>query len=274
MKWRVINGGIRCAADNMAVDEAILRAHAAGQVPPTIRFYGWRPAAVSLGFFQKAAAEIDLDECQRQGVDVVRRLTGGRAVLHDHELTYSIIVSEEHPLIPATITASYCFFCQGLLAGLRTLGIDVQMSIPQAAYGQTRRRHASAACFDAPSHYEVTVNGRKLVGSAQVRKDGVILQHGSLLLDFNPRQVASLLRLPTAGIRDAMAGMLANRAIAANEAANRPIHWEEAYEALVSSFGPALGVDLELGNLSEAEQAAAHELAANKYTQDNWTLRR
>lgn len=274
MKWRVINSGIGRAADNMAIDEAMLKAYALEQVPPTIRFYGWQPAAVSIGYFQKAAAEVDLAECRRQGIDVVRRLTGGRAVLHDAELTYSIVVGENDPLIPATITASYRFFSQGLLDGLKLLGIEAKMSMPKAAYGQTKRRHASAACFDAPSHYEVTYDGRKLIGSAQVRKDGVILQHGSLLLKFNPDQVASLLNLPTPEAKAAVAEMLGKRAISLGEAAKRELSWQEICQAMMTAFGPALGVELEADSLSQAELATAQELAATKYTQDTWNLMR
>lgn len=274
MKWRVINSGIGRAADNMAVDEAIIRAHAAGQVPPTLRFYGWQPAAISLGYFQKALAEVDVAECRRQGIEVVRRLTGGRAVLHDAELTYSLVVSETHPLVPPTITGSYRFFCQGLLDGLRALGIDAQMSIPRAAYGQTRRRPASAACFDAPSHYEVIYQGRKLVGSAQVRKGGIILQHGSILLRFNPEQMASLLTLPDQQVKAAVAEMLAKRAVSVVEAANRDIGWEEACQAMAAAFGPALGVELVTDSLTQAEMETARELAAKKYSQDSWNLRR
>lgn len=274
MKWRAIKSGIHCAAYNMAVDEAILKAHVAGQVPPTLRFYGWQPAAVSIGYFQKAAGEVDLAECRRQGIDVVRRLTGGRAVLHAAELTYSLVVSEDHPLVPATITASYRFFSQGLLDGLNRLGISAQMSMPKAAYGQTKRRHASAACFDAPSHYEVTFAGRKLVGSAQVRKEGVILQHGSILLSFDSRKVASLLNLPTAEDMERVAAMLAMRAMSISEAGQRDISWEEACDAMLTAFGPALGVELEPGSLTEQEGAAASQLRTEKYTQDSWNLLR
>lgn len=275
MKWRLITSALARAADNMAIDEAILKAHAAGQVPPTIRFYGWQPAAVSLGYFQKAAEEVDWQECRRQGIDVVRRLTGGRAVLHDLELTYSIVVAENHPLVPPTITASYRFFCQGLLEGLKLLGIEAQMSMPRAAYGQTKRRsqHASSACFDAPSHYEVTYNGRKIIGSAQVRKEGVILQHGSILLEFNPQQVASVLKLPSEA-KARLAELLAERAGSLECALGRQITWEQVCQALKASFGPALGVELAEDSLSQAEQNMARELSVTKYTQDSWNLLR
>jgi lipoate-protein ligase A len=274
MKWRVVNSGINPAAENMAVDEAILRAHAGGEAPPTIRFYGWQPAAMSIGYFQKAADEVNLDQCRTAGIDVVRRLTGGRAVLHDAELTYSVVVRADYPLIPATITASYRYFSAGLLAGLNKLGIEAQMSIPRAAYGQTRHKPDSAACFDAPSHYEITAQGRKLAGSAQVRKDGVILQHGSILLTFNPVQVAALLNLPSLEMQNSVAAILAKRAVSVKEILGREITWESACQAMIASFGAALGVELEPGRLSDREQAMAAELVTTKYSCDSWNLLR
>lgn len=274
MQWRLVNSGISDAADNMAVDEAILKAHARGETPPTLRFYGWQPAAVSIGYFQQAASDINVDKCRELGIDVVRRLTGGRAVFHHEELTYSIIVREDCPLVPATITASYRYFSSGLLAGLNKLGIDARLSMPQAAYGQTRRRHASAACFDAPSHYEITAQGRKLAGSAQVRKDGVVLQHGSVLLTFNAELVASLLNLPSAEMQNSVAEMLAKRAVSVREILGREVAWQSAYQAMADTFGAALGIELEPGQLSEQEQSAAAELAAVKYRCDSWNLLR
>jgi lipoate-protein ligase A len=274
MLWRVINSGISRSYLNMAVDEAILEAHAAGEVPPTIRFYGWKPAAVSLGYFQQAAREIDLGKCRSLTIDVVRRLTGGRAVLHAAELTYSVVVREDHPLVPETITASYCYFSQGLLAGLRRLGVDAGLTVPGAAYGQTKRRHTCAACFDASSSYEIAVDGRKLVGSAQVRKNGVILQHGSVLLDFDPCLLASLLSLPSAESRERVAAMLSQRAVALNEIMGREVTWQEVYESMTAAMGPALGVDMQLGHLSEKEQEVAGKLADQKYSRGCWNLLR
>ncbi|MPL65814.1 Octanoyltransferase LipM [bioreactor metagenome] len=269
-KWRLINSGMNTAAYNMAIDEAMLKAHAAGEVPPTLRFYGWRPAAVSLGYFQSSAAEIDLEACRSNEVDVVRRLTGGRAVLHDMELTYSLVAAENNSLIPPTITASYRYFSQGLIAGLKHLGVEAQMSVPQAAYGQRKHRHASAACFDASSHYEITFAGRKLVGSAQVRKEGVILQHGSILLAFRPATLVSLLNLPSADKRNELSDMLAKRVTSVSEILGRTVEWKEVYQAMAVSFGPALGVDLVSGELTAGEQSAANELITAKYSQDCW----
>lgn len=274
MNWRIINSGIADAATNMAIDEAILLAHSAGKVPPTLRFYGWQPAAVSLGYFQKALSEIDLDECKKRNIDVVRRLTGGRAVLHDAELTYSIVVREDDPLVPKTITASYRYFSSGLLAGLERLGVRAHMSVPVSAYGQRKKQNESAACFDAPSHYEVTVEGRKLVGSAQVRKNGVILQHGSVLLEFSADRFVELLRLSSEEKREQMTQILKGRAISLEEILGRHIEWQEVCKAMNDAFGLALGIELVVGELTGEEKTVSKELASTKYSQDNWNMLR
>ncbi|MCX7781692.1 MAG: lipoate--protein ligase family protein [Negativicutes bacterium] len=276
MKWRLINTGLAGAATNMAIDEAILVAYSEGKVPPTLRVYGWRPAAISIGYFQRIQAEIDLAECQRRGVDVVRRLTGGRAVLHDAELTYSIVVGADDPSIPPTITASYRHFSTGLLAGLARLGIKAQLSMPRAAYGQIekKRSRSSAACFDSPSHYEIVYEGRKLAGSAQVRKNGVILQHGSILLRFDAENMAALLRYPSPEMRQTMTEMLAHRVISLEQILGRPVNWRETADAISGVFGEALGVGLEAGELTAEETDAAHRLAAGKYGDDSWNLLR
>ncbi|MEW5933385.1 MAG: biotin/lipoate A/B protein ligase family protein, partial [Bacillota bacterium] len=132
MRWRLIRDGYHDGATNMAVDEAIMLAHARGEVPPTLRFYGWRPPALSLGYAQKAEREVDLEACRRAGVDVVRRPTGGRAVLHDREVTYSVVISTA--LFPGSVVETYRRLSAGLVEGLRLLGLqaEVQEGPPRA----------------------------------------------------------------------------------------------------------------------------------------------
>jgi lipoate-protein ligase A len=275
MMWRVVNSGINHAAMNMAVDEAIMLAHSLGEVPPTLRFYGWQPAAVSLGYFQRET-EIDRSECDRLGIDIVRRLTGGRAVLHEAELTYSIVVQEKEPLIPPTISASYQFFSKGLLAGLKQLGINAQMSMPREAYSQSKpqKQLSSAACFDAPSHYEITYEGRKLAGSAQVRKSGVILQHGSILLEFSPERMAAVLGFHSPEKRQTMIEILTRRATSIDEILGRSVGWQEVYDAMVENFGAVIGAKLQQGSLIEKEVKTSKQLAALKYNQPSWNRMR
>ncbi|MDU2064151.1 MAG: biotin/lipoate A/B protein ligase family protein [Sporomusaceae bacterium] len=274
MLWRAVDTGENSGAVNMAIDEAIMAAVKAGKAPPTLRFYGWNPATLTLGYFQKAAAEIDLARCQEKGIAVVRRMTGGRAVLHDQEVTYSMIVSETEPNIPRTITASYHYFSQGLLRGLKKLGIDAQLTMPRAAYSQRRKEHSSAACFDAPAQYEITVAGAKLVGSAQVRKHGVILQHGSILLDFSPEDLGALLRVDSEEMRQRLTKLLGNSVTALRKLQRRQTTYEEVCEALCGGFSQALDFQLVPGVLTAEEIAASKRLVQEKYSQAAWNLRR
>jgi lipoate-protein ligase A len=275
MKWRVIDTGIAAAATNMAIDEAIMLAHAAGDAPPTLRFYGWEPAAVSIGYFQQAEKDIDIDACAAAGVSVVRRLTGGRAVLHDMELTYSIVVKDAEPAIPSAVIASYGHFSTGLLAGLRLLGINAEMSLSRHAYGRNRGNQvSSAACFDTPSNYEVTYDGRKLVGSAQVRKHGVILQHGSVLLRFSAQKATAVLKLSSSETRTALEKKLETRVIAVEEILQRSVTYEEVAAAVATALGPALGIELQKQGLMEGEKETASRLVSEKYSRDSWNLMR
>ena len=262
------------AAFNMAADEAALLGHAAGKLPPTLRFYAWNPRAVSIGYFQKATAEIDQAACKINGIDLIRRLTGGRAVLHDAEVTYSLVVKEEAAYVPSTITGSYLFFSRGILSGLARLGVEADIQVPRAAYGQVKKTGFSAACFDAPSHYEITVSGRKVVGSAQVRKEGVLLQHGSILLRFQPELMAAVMRLNTDTERAVMTAELARRAVGLSEVAGRQVGFAEVVDAVRLGIAEECGLDLEGGERPPAETALLQELAEKKYSSAEWNLRR
>ena len=269
----MLKSGFQSAAANMATDEAIMSSYAAKLVPPTIRFYGWQPAAVSIGYFQHGEREINFAACREQGIDVVRRLTGGRAVLHAQELTYSIIVGEDYPDMPMTITASYRYLSHGLLLGLAKLGLTAEMTKPQSAYAHKIPQPTSAACFDAPSHYELTVNRKKIIGSAQVRKHGVILQHGSILLAFSAEQLAGILQANSEE-KDKTCSMLKNRVMDLQTALNRNVTWDEARLAMEAGFAEALGIELAEGELTALEKETAGELSVTKYAQDAWTLKR
>jgi len=165
---------------NMARDMAIIEEVAQG-APPTLRFYSWQPAALSLGFFQQVEDIADTAACSRLGIDIVKRPTGGRALLHYRELTYSVAVPENHPLVPRGILPSYKFFSAAIIGGLRELGVQTGL----APGGNRGKGLLPGACFDSPSAYEIQVDGKKVVGSAQVRRDGTLLQHGSILLELS-----------------------------------------------------------------------------------------
>lgn len=273
--WRPLTDKAESAAWNMAADEAMLMSHAAEETPPTLRFYAWDPAAVSLGYFQRADAEIDRDACTKMGIDVVRRLTGGRAVLHDLEVTYSLVVNEAEPYIPSGVTASYLFFSRGIAAGLAQLGIDAQMQAPGAVGASPGGRGLrSAACFDAPSYYELTVGGRKVVGSAQLRKDGVLLQHGSILLNFEPERMVNILRLSDKVERTVLLQELPQRATGLSEVKGRKVRFAEVASAVAAGIAYQCGLKLTSGERTPAEINRTQELADRKYSTEEWNLRR
>jgi lipoate-protein ligase A len=181
-KWRLITDPALPGDINMARDMAMLEQVACHGAPPTLRFYAWNPPALSLGYFQKAEDVIDIKACRRLGIDIVRRPTGGRALLHHRELTYSLAVSENHPLIPRDVLSSYRLLSSAIVEGLHRLGVEAEM-----APGENRGRGLTpGSCFDTPSAFEIQVRGKKVVGSAQLRRSGVLLQHGSILLELSP----------------------------------------------------------------------------------------
>lgn len=268
-RWRLILDGAADGFTNMAVDEAILEAYLAGEVPPTVRFYRWQPACLSVGYFQRASREVDEQGCRRWGVDWVRRPTGGRAILHDVELTYSVITAKDDPLVAGSVRESYRKISTVLVAGLCRLGAPAEMA-PARARG---RGLGSAACFDAPSDYEVTIHGRKVIGSAQVRRGGGLLQHGAILLDVQiERQVGVIVPPPTMN-REELAAYLEPRLISLQEALGGPVSPEELAAALRAAFEQVWGITLQEGALTEGERARLPALR-EKYRSDAWNRRR
>lgn len=192
--WQYIDSGPNIGAYNMAVDEELLARAQAGEAVPVLRFYGWNPPAVSLGRFQHIESAVNADACRKHGFDIIRRITGGRAVLHHQELTYSIIARADNPLFPSTVLGTYKVIATGLLAGLKNLGISAEMVSRGGRHAMlVEKKPKDPACFSSPSWYEILVNGKKIVGSAQRRMKGAFLQHGSILIDYDPRLAAEVL---------------------------------------------------------------------------------
>ena len=264
--WRLINTGVSDGAANMAIDEAIMRSVAEDRSPPTLRFYGWAPPCVSVGYSQSVRKEVDLDRCRERGYTWVRRPTGGRALLHIDELTYSIVAPQGEARVAGDIITSYRRLSLGLVEGLRTLHGGVVQADRMETDGGLEK---SAACFDVPSHYEVTAYGRKLVGSAQVRRNGVVLQHGALPLEGDISRLVDVLALPEPD-RVALRDKLLERAIALDVVVGRVVPFDEAVEALIRGFGSALNLEFTPGELSQYEREAAERLMS-RYTGDEWT---
>ncbi|MEC2075394.1 lipoate--protein ligase family protein [Metabacillus fastidiosus] len=273
--WRFIDSGQCSPAYNMALDEALLEWHSEGKIPPTIRFYGWDPPTLSVGYFQKVEKEINMEAVKKYGLGFVRRPTGGRGVLHDMELTYSVIVSEEHPEMPKTVTEAYRVISEGILEGFKNLGLDAYFAIPRTEEEkQGLKNPRSAVCFDAPSWYELVVEGRKVAGSAQTRQKGVILQHGSILLDLNEDMLFDLFKYSNERVRERMQKAFKNKAVAANELRDKPVTIDEARVAFKEGFEKGLDIELQQYFLTEEETEYVEKLAREKYESDDWNFKR
>ena len=266
--WRLLNTGAQDGPTNMAIDEAILEAIAAGESQPTLRFYGWQPACLSLSFAQPWD-DADLDRCAQLGWDVVRRPTGGRAILHIDELTYSVCAPESNPRVHGGVLESYQRLSEALLAGLRLMGLDPAKAKPY----YEDRGEPGPACFDGPSNYEITIGQRKLVGSAQMRRKGVVLQHGTLPLHGDITRIAQGLAVDMPGQRLAIVNRLQYRATTLEASLARQVAFDEAAELLRQGFATALNLTLETGTLTPAETNRAAALRAEKYANESWTTR-
>ncbi|UCE17483.1 MAG: lipoate--protein ligase family protein [Gemmatimonadota bacterium] len=249
----------------MAVDETLLGMVLSGHRPTTVRVYGWRPRAISVGYGQPVLKDIDIEKCVREGVDIVRRLTGGRAVLHDEEVTYSVVAPENGPGIGGTITETYRRIGLALICGLKHVGLEANL------HRATSIGRHNPSCFSSAGRYEIVYRGKKLIGSAQRRLDGVILQHGSLLTGSGYRDLARFLRSdgPPTPVGTSM-----GQVTTLSEVLGDKPQFDTICDALRRGFEEAFGCRLIEHNLSDEEQALVEKLRLERYDKDDWNLRR
>lgn len=257
--WRFLNTGATNGAANMAIDEAMLVGVNRGTTPPTVRVYAWEPPTVSLGYAQRAEDELDLEAVRRAGFGVVRRPTGGRAVLHAGELTYSVVGPAGEEPLGRSIMEAYEAIARALAEGLRELGVEVELSpVATEAVG---RDGASPPCFASAGRYEIVVDGRKLVGSAQRRVGRGVLQHGSLLTDATHERIAEVMRVEDERRRDAVRKVLARKTTSLSAILGRDVAFDEVAEAVRAGFARAWGVSLTEGRLTDGERETVKTLA-------------
>ncbi|MFG6149630.1 lipoate--protein ligase family protein [Halobacillus sp. B23F22_1] len=268
--WSFVDSGHLTPALNMALDEALMNWHSEGKIPPVLRFYGWKPAGLSVGYFQKVQGRIDLEGVKRNGYELVRRQTGGRAVLHDDELTYSIIVSEDHPQMPASVKEAYLVLSQGLLEGFKRLNINAEFAIPEEKLNST----GSAVCFEEPSWYELIVDGKKAAGSAQTRKKGVILQHGSIPINVDENKLFDMFIYKNERIKERARKSFADKAIAINDIVEHAVDYHTTRNAFKAGFEKGLNIELQPLEISEAQWKEIYDLAEKKYSSDEWNYSR
>ena len=252
-RWRFLDLKVADAYTNMAVDEALAYSRSEGRTPNTLRFYMWKPSAVTLGYFQSVEDEVNLEACRRYGIDINRRISGGGAVLNssDGEITYSIVTAEDDPHISEDVTESYRFLCHGIVEGLSLLGIEAEFK---------------------PIN-DVIVRGRKISGNAQIRRYGTVLHHGTILVDFDARQMFSVLKISKEKLSDKMIKQAEERVTTIRRELGREVSFEEVRQALYKGFNRALGVELIQGELSEYEEKLVRKFR-EKYASPEWIYRR
>ena len=272
--WNFINTGSKNPYYNMAMDEALLNFVSRGEIDPVIRFYTWNPATLSIGYFQRLQKEIDIDKVKEKGYGLVRRQTGGRGVLHDKELTYSVIVPESHPNMPSTVTEAYKIISQGLLEGFKNLGFETYFAIPRSKEERDKlKQPRSSVCFDAPSWYELVVEGRKIAGSAQTRQKGVILQHGSILQDIDIDDLFDMFKFKNERLKSKMKENFVQKAVAINDISNQHITLNEMENAFEAGFKKGLNIDFKPLELTEKQLEEVQELE-DKYRSEAWMYRK
>ncbi|MDD4170012.1 MAG: biotin/lipoate A/B protein ligase family protein [Desulfotomaculaceae bacterium] len=258
-RWRLIKSGPGEPAWNMAVDEALVTCHSRGDSLPVLRLYTWSPPALSLGYFQKMSG-IRLDLLDRLGIVPVRRSTGGRAVLHSGDLTYSLVASSDQD-IPLGLVDSYRYLCKGLLATFASLGIKAGLG------SEKLRKPFPASCFAVALPGDITWQGRKFVGSAQKRFGSSILQHGSILL----RSQQKILNEIFTDKEKTNSQALLEKITCLDDILERQMELEEISDALANGFKKALNIEFQPDELNCEEEALATSLVG-KYGELNGHL--
>lgn len=236
---RVLETGYNNAQWNMSVDEVLMNSV---KDIPILRLYGWKPPSVSIGYFQRMEEEVNVKKCNQLGIDIVRRITGGGAVLHDSELTYSFLARK----YPQNISESYRWICDAIITAINKLGLDAKFS---------------------PLN-DIIINGKKISGNAQTRKKGTLLQHGTILLNADVEKMFSALKVPSEKISDKMIADVKERVVGLSKT------FDEVALALKSGFSEKFGATLIIDELTKEEEVAATKLVKEKYSTDRWNCGR
>lgn len=256
--WRLLKPKLEDAFTNMALDEAIMKARIMDRVSNTLRFYRWNPSAVSIGRFQNLNNEVHVETCRAQGVDIVRRITGGGAVYHDSqgEITYSLVAKKSDlGCGDFDMLSAYQKICSGLKEAVKILGAKAEFCPP-----------------DPKRCPNLTIRGRKFSGNAQTFKKGVLLQHGTFLLDIDHEKMFTFLKVPWARTLNDVLKVSKKKLTSARQELKSQFTTEEAYQALVKGFEKVLKVQLVEEEPTEFEQKLAEQLRKERFVTEDWTL--
>jgi lipoate-protein ligase A len=262
--WRLLITPASYGAWNMAVDEALLESVNQNQALPCLRLYAWQPPCLSLGYAQPRS-DIDQIRLSHFGWDWVRRPTGGRAILHTDELTYSVIAPITEPRVKGSILESYQRLSEALLTALNSVNIPA-LANPISPDSQVN----AAVCFEVPSNYEIVVLGKKLMGSAQARRKQGVLQHGTLPLWGDLTRITQVLAYSDELCRQDAALRLLSHATTVEEILGYKLDWQVVVQAFVNGFQSALNIEFIQMDLSHQEMMLAEKLVHEKYTHSSW----
>lgn len=269
-EWRLILDPPQSGPLNMAMDEALL--HHAGQKysPPTLRLYAWDQPTLSLGYSQ-SSGDVEHEKLTRFGWGLVRRPTGGKAILHVDELTYSICGASDEGLFSGSLMESYQRISAVLKMALELLGVETSAC---ASYNVPEMLHKNdPVCFKIPSNFEITWNQKKIIGSAQARKGGGVLQHGTLPLYGSLTRITNVLTYPCQAARESAMQNIRDHAATLQEAAKKVITWDQAAQAMKIAFTKTTGLELRNSEPNDNEIEKANELLNCKYSTKEWNFR-
>ncbi len=259
---RLVASGACSASYNMALDEALSASVRKGDSGPCLRIYGWRTPSVSLGYLQRSG-DIDLSYCKQAGVPVVRRQTGGRAILHGVELTYSFSASNSLKGLGSGVLDCYAALSRAFMCAFKSLGLSaISGSRLKKVEGP---RSANPLCFSSASYGEISVAGRKIIGSAQRRWPAGFLQQGSIPLELDRKEMCRVFGSVDNG---SDLGLTALREL------DSTIGLERLHDAVVEGFREAFGVEVVTDRPDKKEEELARRLQQEKYLLDQWTLKR
>jgi len=256
--WRLLKLSTGDAYTNMAVDEAVMKARIENRVSNTLRLYQWNPSAVSIGRFQTLANEVYVEACRKHGVDIVRRISGGGAVYHDFkgELTYSIVAKlSDLGCTDLDLLSAYQKICSGLNEAVRILGAKAEYRPP-----------------DPKRCPNLTISGKKISGNAQTSKKGILLQHGTFLMDIDHTKMFTYLKVPWAKTINDVLVVSKRKLTSARQELDSNFSTQESFQALVSGFEKALNIRFAVEQLTEYEMNLAEKIRKERFVTEEWTF--
>ncbi|MGB9769208.1 MULTISPECIES: lipoate--protein ligase family protein [Caldisericum] len=263
--YRFIDTGKNNGAMNMAIDEALLIAQANFGTPPVLRVYQFEPPTLSIGYFQSANKEVDFENLKIMGFDFVRRPTGGRAVLHDKELTYSITIAYPNKILEMNLLDSFHFLSKGIIRAIEIMGGN-------AYFSQSEDREVSSpSCFASPTFSDILMNGKKVVGSAQMRNKFGLLQHGSILYKVDIESIFKCFKLEEKQ-RERLIEIGKHKISSLSDELRREVGFKDIKETLKKGMEEVLGEKMVESNLTKEELEIAYDLYKNKYNTLEWNF--